>query len=98
MQQRKQVLHECKLLSQVLPADVGAAQSQDHREELETVGVRGGVVIAGLRVSVLLAGDGVLPLLPHARRLHTDGLDDVGAHLEMQIITGVSWRAGIKKT
>lgn len=83
VQQRKQVLHERQLLSEVLAADVGATQSQDHGQELEAVGVRGGVIVTGLGVCVLFAGDGVLPLLPHTRGLHADGLDDVCTHLEI---------------
>ena len=81
VQQGEQVLHEGVLLGQVLPAHVGAAQRQHHGQQLEAVGVRRGVVVAGLRVGVLLAGDGVLPLLAHAGGLHADGLHDVRTHL-----------------
>lgn len=83
MQQRKQVLHERELLGQVLAANVGAAQSQDHGQELKAVGVRGGVIVAGLRVGVLFAGDGVFPLLSHTRCLHANGLNDVCTNLKM---------------
>ena len=92
VQQGKQVLHECQLLSEVLAAHVGATQSQDHGQQLKAVGVWGGIIVTGLRVGVLFAGDGVLPLLSHTCGLHTDGLDDVGAHLELR--TGVRLEEG----
>lgn len=84
VQQGEEVLEQGELLGQVLSAHVGAAERQHHGEQLEAVGVGGGVLVAGLRVGVLLAGDGVLPLLTDTRGLHAYGLHDVGTHLHKQ--------------
>ena len=55
VEQREEVLEQSQLLGQVLPAHVGAAQGQDHGEQLKAVGVRGGVFIIGLGIGIFFA-------------------------------------------
>lgn len=81
MQQGEEILQQGQLLSQVLTPDVGAAQGQHHGQQLKAVGVRGGVLIAGLGVGVLLARNGVLPFFSDPGGFHADGLHDMSADL-----------------
>lgn len=77
VEQGEKVLKQSQLLSQVLSAHIGAAQCQDHGEQLEAVSIGGGVFIAGLRIGVFLAGYGMFPLFTNSCGFHANSLDDV---------------------
>lgn len=55
VQQREEILEQSELLSQILPAHIGAAQRQDHREQFKAVSIRGGIFVIGLRIGIFFA-------------------------------------------
>lgn len=81
VKQWKEVLKQSQLLSQILPSNIGAAQCQDHGEQLEAVSIWGGVFITGLRIGILLAGYGMFPLFTNSCSFHANGLHNVSTYL-----------------